>query len=87
MKIQQAPCQSIRNGIHRCSVQLNSFDAAQNDPCARFDNKVRGHESVDALTEAMTQIFTNLQRGQPHQFMDIACDYDDNSQMLENANS
>lgn len=63
--IEQASHQSMRNRICRLNIHRISFDAAQDDPNARFNSMVREYESLDPLTDTITQSLTIFQRGHP----------------------
>lgn len=52
----RAPAQRINNGTRRRNVHLNgSFSPDNNDPASRFGHITAAYQSLDALTNAVTQ--------------------------------
>ena len=84
-----APRRRNTNGVRRRNVHL--FGAENNDPSARFGSVVRGFESLDALTQAVSQAFAApsaappLQQTPPRLLIAVMRDYNEAFQMLQNA--
>eukprot|EP00804_Cyclotella_cryptica_P021109 CCRYP_020181-RA/>CCRYP_020181-RA protein AED:0.61 eAED:0.40 QI:0/-1/0/1/-1/1/1/0/162 len=81
-----APCRPTNNGVHRQNAHLD-FGPDTNDPSTGFERIMRGYDSLDALTHAITQsIVTPPQiRPPPQQLGDVLREYSQATQLLENA--
>ena len=78
------PRRQTSNGVRRHNVHLG-FSPGTNDPSARFNNIVHGYESLNILTQAISQSFMAPLPQRPHQLIDVARDYNEATLLFRNA--
>lgn len=69
----------MQSGVQSQNVNLGSFSPQHNDPSTQFHNIIAGHESMNWLSDAITQSLV------PHcSVADVACEYHDVLILMQN---
>ena len=82
-----APRGRTGNDVRRRNIHLGGFRSGNNDPSSRFNNIVEGYQALDGLTHAISQFIAAPLQGPPRRMIDIVREYNETSQMLENASN
>ena len=81
-----APTHNIVNGTPRCNVHVPGGVApAISEPSTRFGQLVRGYQSLDTMTNTITDYFAAPQQGPPWRMINVVRDYNETDQARQNA--